>query len=354
MAVNWKILNVEDFRIFSASDDIIEETNRRKAQLNAANEQWVAEHPAPQPKMRISGSFIYAQPPNYKGLTLLHASEEEWLLNLARLKKCGVDTVIFQAAVWNELETCYYPSKHFASYKCFDSLGKMLSAAEKLNLHVFLGGYGSVAGWHTGSDPAIVQREKDAHFATLDELFQLYGGRFEGIYFAPETAYRGQRDLQAEAFLNAIYRGFCDRLKQNAPQCQILMSPATKYYEGKLDEMEASWNALLDGVQLDIMAPQDSIGCGGLGLSEQKYTYPLWKKICQHHGIRFWSNIELFEGHDCSLINPSLPARPSRIAAQIAAAAPYAEKLICWEMLYFANELMGPRAAEVQRFLEAL
>ena len=117
MAVNWKILNVEDFRIFSASDDIIEETNKRKAQLNAANEQWVAEHPAPPPQMRISGSFIYAQPPNDQGLTLLHASEEEWLLNLARLKKCGVDTVIFQAAVWNELETCYYPSKHFVSYK---------------------------------------------------------------------------------------------------------------------------------------------------------------------------------------------------------------------------------------------
>ena len=352
MAVNWKIISVDDFRIFTASDDIIEETNQRKALMNAENASWVAGHPVQKAPMRITGSFIYAQPPNYRGLPLLHADESEWLRHLGRLKECGCDTVIFQAAVWNELETCYYPSKRFASYRCFDSIGKVLTVAEQLGLRVFLGGYGSVTGWHTGNDPGVVEREKAAHFATLDELFELYGGRFAGIYFAPETAYRGERDRQAESFLNAIYRAFCDRLKRNAPQCEILMSPATKYYPGKLAEMEESWNALLDGVQLDILAPQDSIGCGGLSLAHQQYTYPLWKKICDHRGIRFWSNIELFEGQDCSLVNPSIPAMPERIAVQIAAAAPYAEKLICWEMLHYTNDANGPRYVALHQFLK--
>ena len=54
MAVNWKILNVEDFRIFSASDDIIEETNRRKAQLNAANEQPVLLNEPPKTLIHIN------------------------------------------------------------------------------------------------------------------------------------------------------------------------------------------------------------------------------------------------------------------------------------------------------------
>ena len=352
MPVNWKIIPVEDFRIFTASDDIHESTNRIWAERNAANAQWAAEHPVARPPMRITGTFIYAQPPNYRGTLLLHATPEEWHRRLAGVKSCGADTVIFQAALWNELETCYYPSRHFASYRCFDSLGKVLDAAGELGLRVFLGGYGSVTGWNMGRDAALVQREKDAHFACLDELFDLYGGRFDGIYFAPETAYRGERDRDAELSLNAIYRAFCRRLKANAPACQILMCPGTKYYPGKLQEMEDSWNTILDNVALDILAPQDSIGCGGTTLATLHLTYPVWKHLTDHLGIRFWSNIELFESIDCTQVDTAIPATPQRVAAQIAAAAPYAEKLISWEMLHYTDDATGPRATALRRFLQ--
>ena len=349
---NWKIQEVDDFVIFMASDDIIDETNAKYAESNRENELFLANNPDAEVTLPITGTFICAQPPNYRGLPMLHATEEEWTEKFKLLKSFGVDTVIYQAAVWNELETVYYPSKRFAGYRKFDSLGKVLSAAETVGFDVYLGGYGSVAGWCMGKDPAFVQQEKDNHFAVQDELFELYGGRFKGIYFAPETAYRGERDFYAENALNSIYRDFCDRLKSLHPDCEILMSPATKYFEGKLDEMVESWNVILDGVKLDIMAPQDSIGCCGNVLKHQKETFQVWKRICDTHNIRFWSNVELFENIKLPGIDHSMAADPRRIAHQMAHAAEGAEKLISWEMLFFTDDRSGERAAHLRKFLQ--
>ena len=201
---NWKIISVDDFVIFKASDDIVEGVNKQYARNNEINRQYVASNPPAVPEKLISGTFICAQPPNYRGLPMLHATEEQWAEKFRLLKTYGVDTVIYQAAVWNELETVYYPSKRFASYRLFDSLGKVLSAAKKEGLDVYLGAYGSVSGWCMGKDPAYVEQEKLNHFAVQDELFELYGGQFKGIYFAPETAYRGERDLYTEKTLNSI------------------------------------------------------------------------------------------------------------------------------------------------------
>ena len=347
---NWKIINVDDFVIFKASDDIIEEANAKYAEAAEINRQYLETHPDVNPSMRITGTFICAQPPNYRGYPMLHASEEQWTEKFRLLKSFGIDTVIYQAAVWNELETVYYPSKRFAGFRLFDSIGKVLAAAKTVGLDVYLGAYGSVSGWCMGKDPAYVEQEKLNHFAVQDELFELYGGQFKGIYFAPETAYRGERDLYTEKTLNSIYRDFCDRLKGLHPDCEILMSPATKYFEGKLGEMTDSWNTILDGVKLDIMAPQDSIGCCGNTLDHQQDTFKVWRDVCDAKNIRFWSNVEIFQCVDCSKVNSAIPADPRRIAHQIHNASQVAEKLISWEMLYFTDDSAGPRATTLRRF----
>lgn len=351
---NWEIRHIDDYVAFRASDDIIEEVNKRYAAANAANREFLKTHAPAKATMPISGTFICAQPPNYKGLALHHASQEEWEKLFARFKTFGVDTVIYQAAVWNELETVFYPSRRFAGYRTFDCIGKVLAAAKNMNLTVFMGGYGSAAGWGMGHNPELVAQEKANHFATLDELFELYDGQFAGIYFAPETAYRGERDLDGEKALNSIYRDFCDRLKEKHPNYDILMSPATKYYPGKLAEMRDSWLSILDGVQLDIMAPQDSIGCCGNTLEHQPETFRVWKEICDVKNIRFWSNVELFEDLDCGNCTPAIPAEPERIAMQIQHASAVAEKLISWEMGFYTDEICGERGMALKKFLQSI
>lgn len=349
---NWKIIDLGDHVIFKASDDIVEGVNKMYAASNEINSRYVENNPPAVPEKLISGTFICAQPPNYGGLPMLQATVQDWVEKFRLLKTYGVDTVIYQAAVWNELETVYYPSKRFASYRFFDSIGTVLEAAQQEKLDVYLGAYGSVSGWCMGKDPSFIEQEKRNHFAVQDELFDLYGGQFKGIYFAPETAYRGARDLYTEKALNSIYRDFCDRLKALHPECEILMSPATKYFEGKLGEMADSWNTILDGVKLDIMAPQDSIGCCGNTLEHQADTFKVWRQVCDALNIRFWSNVELFEDLDCSQINSAIPADPRRVAHQMSNASKVAEKLISWEMVYFTDESAGPRALALRKFLQ--
>lgn len=348
---NWKIVNVDDFVIFKASDDIIEETNSKYEQANRINQIYIDKHPQANPKKPISGTFICAQPPNYRGVPMHHATADDWVIKFKLLKTFGIDTVIYQAAVWNELETVYYPSKHFSNYRLFNQIENVLIAANRTGMDVYLGGYGSVSGWCMEKDSEFVEQEKKNHFAVQDELFELYGSMFKGIYFAPETAYRGERDFYTEKTLNSIYVDFCDRLKSLHPDCEIIMSPATKYYEGKLDEMIDSWNTILNGVKLDIMAPQDSIGCCGNTLDHQEAMFKVWHQICNDKNIRFWSNVELFENQDCSKIDPAAPADTRRIAHQMSNAENFAEKLICWEMIYFTDDIFGPKAEKLRNFL---
>lgn len=75
---NWKIVNVDDFVIFKASDDIIEETNSKYEQANRINQIYIDKHPQANPKKPISGTFICAQPPNYRGVPMHHATADDW------------------------------------------------------------------------------------------------------------------------------------------------------------------------------------------------------------------------------------------------------------------------------------
>lgn len=114
------------------------------------------------------------------------------------------------------------------------------------------------------------------------------------------------------------------------------MSPASIYEPGKCREFTDSWMAVLDGVPLDILAPQDSIGCGCCTLEEQPEMWSLWSRIAREKQIPLWANIELFERREFGGSAPFTAASAERIAAQCGNVSPYVEKCICWEALSFS------------------
>ena len=330
------IIDIEDFSLFTASQRAREMIEPKIAKAKTDNLKFLSENRQASPQMPITGTFIYAHPPNYYGRPMHNYQLADWIKLMQELKAIGMDTVILQASIWNELDECYYPSQHFTYKKNWNVVEPMLSAAETTGMKVFLGGYGSATGWRDDLTPEIIQQEKNNQRSCFKELLKLYRGRFAGIYFAPETAYFGERNRKKELFLNDLYCDFCNEVREADPNMQILMSPATKYFPGKMDEMADSWLAIMHDVPLDIMAPQDSIGtCGNL-LRHQPETYKIWYQICQQQGISFWSNIEIFERKDqITGTDYNLPASPQRIAAQINHATPYAKKLICWEAPFY-------------------
>ncbi|MBO5722099.1 MAG: hypothetical protein J6S19_03185, partial [Lentisphaeria bacterium] len=56
---------------------------RRKAREDA-NNTYVAEHVAEEVKGQITGSFIYAHPPNYRGAEAVAYTQADWKRELAR------------------------------------------------------------------------------------------------------------------------------------------------------------------------------------------------------------------------------------------------------------------------------
>ena len=345
------IANTEDYNLFLPTQKARQYAEPMIAAGKQANRKYLSEHKPAAPQMRITGSFVYPHPPNYRGVCSLHYGKSEWADMLNRLKEMEMDTIILQAAVWNELGECYYPSKYFNGFKTWNVVEPMLEAARETGLTVFLGGYGSVTGWEEKLNSNIIEQEKSSQSACYRELLK-YRQLFDGFYFAPETAYCGTRNIQREKFLNSVYREFFCEIKNKTPEMRILMSPATKYFPGKMDEMKDSWRTLLDGVPLDIMAPQDSIGSCGNQLLHQHETYRAWTEVCRDFNIIFWSNIEIFERQDhldgdCY----NYTASPERVSCQINNAAPYAEKLICWEAPYYLGRDSGRKGAILRKFL---
>jgi hypothetical protein len=111
----------------------------------------------------------------------------------------------------------------------------MLESAKLNGMTVFLGGYGSVSGWNLKINDKQVLDEIKFQCDCFSELLR-YRESFDGIYYSPETAFNGIRDLKREERLHWIYQTYFKKVKEMAPEKQILMSPASKFIPEKNQE----------------------------------------------------------------------------------------------------------------------
>ncbi len=331
------IKKFNDFKLFQPTAQEAADAEKNLPDRLALNKNFLKQNPPSQSlKISITGSFISAHAPDYIGVPTINWTAEDWGREFRTMKNYGLDTVILQAAAWKELEECYFPSEILKNFENFDIITPLVEAAQTEKMTLFLGGLGSVAGWDLQNEEKT-NREIELHKSVLNELAELYGSKINGFYFPCETAFRGKRNIEHENQYSKILGEFCRTARELLPGKQIIMSPASKYFAGCDDDFLACWKNLFSVAAPDILAPQDSIGCGGSNLANQSAMWALWKKLADEKFCRLWANIELFERRTFGGEDPFDAATSDRVKCQITNVAPYTEKCICWEFSYFVN-----------------
>ena len=337
-----------DFKLFQPTQEEAASAEANLPKRLEINRNFLQKNKAVNPpQTAITGSFISAHAPDYIGVPTIHWNAEDWRKEFRIMKEFGLDTVILQAAAWKELQECYFPSKVLKDFTMFDVITPLIEAAQIENMALYLGGFGSVSGWDLQNKEKILQ-EIETHKAVLTELAELYGNKIAGFYFPCETAFQNKRNLQHEEQYGSILQEFFRIGRNLLPAQPIIMSPGSKYSDGMDEEFLACWKNLFADGAPDILAPQDSIGCGGSNLGNQHLMWQLWKKLADDIECRLWANIELFERRTFGGETPFDSASPERVNMQLVNVAPCVEKCVCWEFSYFVN---GPAngAAELKK-----
>ncbi len=345
----WRFLKHNDFTLITPGPEDVDSIAKSIESGQGENRRYLdglAEKPR---GGRLTGSFIYAHPPDYVGRPTLHWGKAEWQALMKELKEIGIDTVIYQAAAWVEVRERYYPSRLLADYTAWDSIHPLCEAVGAEGMTLFLGGLGNLKAFDEKVTPEEIGQDIDLQLGVFQELADAYRGGFHGFYMSPETAFPGRRQPEREALLNRYFKQVCTGVKEIVPGIPILASPATFYQVGREVEIHDFLFNLLDGVPIDYMTPQDSVGTFGNRLATLPPSFEIWKRLSREIAFHLWVNVESFQRARIGTPNDFTPADFARLAVQLASANRVGEKIVSWEVPYFYSPLAGEAGVRLRR-----
>ncbi len=348
-------LELDEFTLVIPGPDDIAWYERNMGYAQELNREYLKQITEPPKGGRLTGSFIYSHPPDYIGRPTMTWGISEWQALFQEMKEMGIDTVIYQAAVWLEVKESYYPSKLFPDFKTWDSIGSLCEAAARENMVLYLGGLGNLMCFDVNATPETYNRDRDAQLACFQEIKSLFAGGFQGFYMSPETGYPGSRQPEREVLLNQYFRQVCEGVKAEMPDLPILMSPGTYYMTDHDQDIFDFLVGIFKNCPVDFMAPQDSIGTFGNRLPHLKTSFEIWSKVCDKLGFTLWVNAESFQRVKIGTAQDFIPADFTRLAIQLSTANNFAKKIISWEVPYFYSELAGEPGIQLRRaYLDSL
>jgi len=302
-----------------------------------------------QPRGRLSGSFIYAHPPDYRGRPTLHFGAADWRTVFREFKEIGINTAIWQASAWKELRECYYPSKAFPGYRKWNAIEPMIEAARDESMELYLGTFGVLNGEASlglaEGDTRKAVEAAENELACFKELAERYGGGFQGYYLSSEVTFWPRRQTPVYRHYGEFFRRVTAGVKNALPGLRILASPAVCHSAGCEQEAAERMMDSFGGAHVDVFAPMDCIGQGH-DLETLESSLGVWSEVCRAKGSELWSNCESFLISDPhGRVMTIEAADPARFLYQMTAAdRAGAKKLITWEAMHFMNPAGDPKA----------
>lgn len=269
--------------------------------------------------------------------TIRKLTEADWRQQIDGMHGIGMDTVVIQESFRNQEYygrnsipktgyegLAYYPSNLFpgrAQVTSHDPLEAILSEADRLRMHVFLG-VGMYA-WFDFSEPSLEWHKKVA-----EELWHRYGHHpsFYGWYVSEETygsLIPDEGESAKERYRKeviAFFHEFQTFVRQLAPEKPVMLAPNAHGMRLSQDV----WPLVLE--HLDIVCPFAFHRMPEGDLTGEQ-SAAIWQGMCDKAGAHLWMDMEafLFEDH------VALVPRPIAGLIQDLQRFPNFEKILCYQ-----------------------
>jgi len=258
-----------------------------------------------------------------------------WDKQCERIRSLGMNTVIFQYSI-------EYPNTNYV-FNNFDwaeglrdeqHLEIAVPAAERHDLEIFIGLYAENQDWWFANDEYL-DRQKVRMIQTI-ELFETKfpSSSVVGYYIPHEIArYYWHKPADLARLKGKFLKPVVDYIHQNTNK-KVLISPFFNPDLATATEIEEFFYALLDSLEIDILALQDGVASMPSRIPRYGEYIRGVSRSAQAHGVDFWLNIEIFkDNEDPDYGGPSGMELTDRIRLQIDTAntLPHCSKWISYD-----------------------
>lgn len=259
-------------------------------------------------------------------------SDAEWDRLVSHLKNdLGITLLMLQNVARDG--GAVYPSRvlewQWKTVHCRDPLEAIMAACDRHGVDFFPGiGFPTAAGT---VEPDSVER-LDWYERVSAEFLERYGAHrcFKGWYVAAEACITNGAFVPEHVVFTRRLRQLWRRL---TPRLPALASP---YFLGPRTIADAArFAADIERMDCDIVAYQDGVGiCTGRPLKyEAADNAGVFAALAEIHArttVKLWANIELFAFENDIIFQPLLPAPWPRVREQLAAAAPFVDRVVAY------------------------
>lgn len=276
-----------------------------------------------------------------------------WVDEFNDMQAVGIDTLVIQWSAYGN--QAHYPSQLFGTDWMTDTaLDVIFREAAARNMKVIVGLSMDDSWWKGAFSDEDIQAEIERNRAIANELWELYGKSpaFGGWYIPHEIDDINRGDALRNRLVQFL-RSLSDHLHAISPGFPVTIAP----YFGRnmsVAQYERWWTYVLSRAGIDILMLQDGVGTHRVELQRDVIPrFEAMKRACQAAGVRFWSDLEIFDViHGWPIDKEpwaAVPATLERIREQATAEAPLVEKIVVFELAHYMSRRYS---AEAKRLYE--
>ncbi|WP_010233084.1 DUF4434 domain-containing protein [Clostridium arbusti] len=285
-----------------------------------------------------SGTFI--QPDMVMGWDDLKWQRELYYLKEVKMKYIVINTFIVQN---EKVKRVYKTSiENESRIGSWDIVDMCLKNCEKAGFKVFLGIDYNIMWWKIGPrKPEWLYNQMRKSNLIVGELYKKYHEKYKNafygwywVYEVDNLNFKYKKDFKTLANAVNINLNYMDNNNSRLP---IMISPFMNSKYSITQTYAYNWKHFFKLTNLkkgDIFCPQDSVGGGGLDITEVRDWFAALSKVVKSKkGLLFWSNVETFNHNNWS----SAPIK--RFIKQMRLENPFVDDMITFAYSHYYSPI---------------